>query len=124
MAFSGDIGALGGIARELEQRTDAMRTLPGRAAEAIRSVAAAQLGAGLSPYGEPWPARRDGGRALAGAAAHVRVEARGDAVVAVLDEVGEHHQARRPLIPTDARGLPPAWQAELDRVVDEAMGGR
>jgi hypothetical protein len=122
MSLSGDL-SLSAIGRELEQRRDAMRTLPRAAATALSAVSAAQLAAGVSPYGEPWPPRQDGGRALAGAAGHVRVAASGRRVVATLDQVGEHQQARRPMIPTEARGLPPAWRAELDRVTDETMGG-
>jgi len=75
-------------------------------ASAVESQLRATAGAGQAPDGTPWPPKKDGGRALANAAAAISASAVGAVVVVVLSgpEVFHHFGAqgkpRRQIIPT------------------------
>lgn len=98
---------------ELDAMIARLRRLPGmaarvakRAAPLVREALAKTTNAGTAPDGTPWPARKkDGGRALANAAAALTVEASGAVILATVDgPEAIHHKGskrlpRRPQLP-------------------------
>lgn len=78
------------------RRVEGLRAINEEAAkEAAPDVLAAlqeTAAAGTAPTGEPWPAKADGGRALAGAAKAIKVTTKGTQVVATIGPPeGYHH---------------------------------
>lgn len=92
------------------------------AAPLMQDAAREAANAGVDPNGKPWPAKKDGTRALEHAADHVRAESHGDRVDLIVDgpefwhqtikEGGPHPQ--RKLIPSVGDALPPALKAAAD----------
>lgn len=116
MSLRGDIGAvtrLAGAARGIPQR---LPDIAASSAAGIRSIVAAQLAARQNPYGESWPEAREGSSGPS--RDHVDVVASGNSVRAVL---GHGQRKRQLVIPTEARGIPDAWRAELERNAERAL---
>jgi hypothetical protein len=115
-----------------------LRTLPEDAAKIaapiVERIARESAAAGVAPDGTPWPAKKGGGRALAGAAAALTARAVGRTVVLilkgpyVLHSIGKGHAPRRQILPDTGTGeLPPNMAAALREaattVFRRAMGG-
>jgi len=109
----------------------ALGTLPERvaklAAPKIEAALRASAAAGTSPTGAPWaPRKKDGGRAMAGAASAISVEAIGPVVRVKLTgpEVFHHYAARgetrRQVIPDTGIDAVPAVANALDAALEEA----
>ena len=91
--------------------------MPARVAkEAAPLVEAAIKGtaaAGTDPLGRPWQPKKDGGRPLVNAAAHIKTRAVGNLVATTLSgpdvfhHLGSGHSPRRQILP-DGASVPPA----------------
>ena len=119
----------------LEEMIAAQRMMGRRLAERTAEIAApllearlkASAAAGTSPDGQPWAARKDGGRAMANAAKAISVKAIGDVVRVTLDgpEVFWHYGARgaprRPVIPDGGGPMSRLVQTVLDEASAKAF---
>lgn len=108
------------------------------AAPRLETIAKNRAAAGVDPSGAAWkPRKKDGGRALANAAAHVRAEAKGSIVTLVLDgpeywsqkAAPEGSLPQRKVIPDVGDALPDDMRAELELVTQQTIaemtgGGR
>lgn len=78
------------------RRVESMRTLNEDAAKAAAPLVLEALQetarAGTDPYGVPWPPKKDGGKALAGAADAIEISTKGPQVIARIGPPeGYHH---------------------------------
>ncbi len=90
--------------------------------EAIKKTAAA----GTTIDGDPWPAKRDGARALPNAAGSISAVANGAAVIVTLAGNYVFHNSakgpdRRRILPDSGAGIPPAIAAVLQRATEQAF---
>jgi hypothetical protein len=81
------------------------------AAPEVEKAARATAAAGTDPYGKPWPAKKDGGRPMVNAAAHVTAEAAGPTIAIKLTGPDVFHhfaqrEPRRQVIPDGEGGMP------------------
>ena len=102
----------------LDAHVARLRSLKGLVAEAMPELAAAtqsefqaSAAAGTDPEGNPWPLKKDGGRALINAAGKITAQAVGLVIVAVVSGIDAiHHHGtwkdpRRQILPTK-NGMP------------------
>lgn len=103
------------------------------AAPRLEAIAKQRAAAGVDPSGSAWkPRKKDGGRALANAEAHVHAEASGNIVALVVDGAEYFHQKakadaslpQRKIIPDVGDALPEDMRAELDAVTAEVLARR
>lgn len=91
--------------------------------EAVKATAEA----GTTPDGTPWEPRKDGGRALANAAAALSTRAVGDVVQVTLrapeaiHNFGTGHVPRRQILPDGGAGIPQNVADALDRACTEGF---
>lgn len=91
--------------------------------QSVRATAAA----GQSPEGQPWAPRKDGGRAMAGAAGAVSVRVNGTVVRVVLEgpevywHFGSRGAPRRPVIPDAGGPMPASVARALEQATAEAL---
>jgi hypothetical protein len=97
------------LARMVE-RVRALRTIETKVAAAARgpveAAARATAAAGTTPEGSAWAARKDGARALAGAAGAVLVRVVGGSLQIVLRHPYVFHQKTRQVIPVEGDEIP------------------
>jgi hypothetical protein len=119
----------------LEEMIDRARSLQGlhelaasKAAKKLAQALKATAAAGTTPDGKGWAPTKAGGRAMAGAAGHVRVMALGPVVRVVLDgfEVYHHYgkgktEVRRQVIPDAGAGVPELVARIVKEAADEAF---
>lgn len=96
------------------------------AAPLVEAELRATAAAGTDPDGHPWPQRKAGGRAMAGAASHITCVARGPVVRATLNgpDVFHHFGARgepRRQVLTDPGAIPAGVAKALDRAAAQAF---
>jgi hypothetical protein len=135
---SGDFGGLADAVTKI----GALEGLPDRIADRLPAEFSAlldeQFSTGVDPYGDPWapladstiatgrspPPLTDTGAMHASAV----VSASGGVVTMSVDDPAGFHQTgtrnmpAREVLPTDARGLPPAYELAIVRVATEAAG--
>lgn len=103
-----------------------------RATGYIAGVLDEQFVVGADPYGDPWKNLASGGPShltdTGAMHASSRVTARGSDIVIDVPDPGGYHQTgtrympARPVEPTQARGLPPAYEiAILRAIADEGL---
>lgn len=113
-------------AADLRRLSQALPEIATRAAPGIQADATATASAGTTPSGAAWPPRKDGGRALAGAAGELSVAASGAAVRVTLagpsaiHHNGESNGPRRQVIPDDGE-VPEGYARALDEAFREAV---
>jgi hypothetical protein len=128
MRLVGNPSDLEQVATKIRGLGGAASKIAAKAAPAIRRVQVSQIGGSQTPYGEPWAPLVDGGSADPAIASRVDVHAEGASVVAETDAVaGYHHSGTsrmvaRPILPSEARGIPDTWRRELDTAADAVMG--
>jgi hypothetical protein len=99
------------------------------AARAVEEAARANVSAGLAPDGTPWPAKKDGSKALKNGAAAVHAVATGSGVLLSVEGVEAYHQRyregaahpRRQLIPDQGDPIPEYIDRALGAAVDETV---
>lgn len=99
--------------------TDIARAARGPVEEAARATAAA----GTTPDGSAWAVRKDGARALAGAAGGVVVRVVGAALQVVVRHPYVFHQKTRQVIPVEGDEIPPGIAAAIKRAALETFRG-
>jgi hypothetical protein len=113
--------------------TDLVRDVAPECAHVVEDVIKAQIAAGTDPYGAAWPAKKDGGKPLAGAGKAVYAAAIGKRVFVRLHGVDARHSigwarggVRRQILPD--RGIPPKMATALVDTIGDAyknhMGAR
>lgn len=112
------------MARMIE-RARALRTLETDIAQAARGpvedAARATAGAGTTPDGSAWAARKDGGRALAKAAEGVFVRVVGATLQVVCRAPYVFHQKSRQVIPSAGDDTPSPMAAAIKRAAVAAF---
>jgi len=104
------------------------------AAPRLEAIAKKRAAAGVDPGGVAWkPRKKDGGRAYANAAEHVRAESNGNIVTLVLEGGGEYFGQKaerdaslpqRKIIPNVGDALPTDMRDELAAVTAEVLARR
>ena len=124
MGFTG-LEQLESLERRLEDLPERAAT---RAAPELLRVAQAQWAAGQAPGGETWPLTKEGRVALTSLTRKATARADGAVVELELPDELAYHQAptqsghpRRPTLPNEGEGLPPAWEEPLVDVVDAEL---
>lgn len=94
-----DLSSLDGLIRKLRQARGFLVKAAPAAAAAMQGALRATAAAGTAPDGSPWaPRKRDGGRALAGAASAITVRPVGTVLLAKLRFPEVIHDAGNPPI--------------------------
>lgn len=103
-----------------------------RASLRIATIIDEQFAAGTDPYGDPWKNLAKGGPShltdTGAMHAGVRVTSSGSDIVINVPDPGGYHQTgtrympARPLEPTQARGLPPAYEVAIMQAVADVAG--
>lgn len=97
------------------------------AAPLIEAEAKRTAAAGTTPDGEPWAAKKDGGRALANAADHVSAKANGTLVIVELEgpdyfhNFGLGHNPKRQVIADKADEMPEGIARAVEKATDAAF---
>ncbi len=142
--LTGDFIGLADVIGDLEGMTDLVDDICIEASEEIELAIDSQFTLGTDPYGTPWaplkastlrrhPHRHDPPLTdTEGMRRSVTVQATMASIgVTVADPAGYHqdgtdHMVARPIIPSDAHGLPPTWEAAIreagQRVMDRRWG--
>lgn len=126
----GDPRELDRMAADIRRRANVAPAIAAAAAPRLRAVQAAQIAGARTPYGAAWAPLADGGAAKTDIAARVELRAEGASIVTETDTVASFHNSgtsrmpARPLIPSEAGGIPEAWRRELDAAADKVMGER
>lgn len=113
---------------------NAARDVAVEAAPRVERALKETASAGTDPYGNPWPAKKDGGRALVHAADAIVCTADGEAVVAKVTGLHAIHNAgtphrlpQRQLLPDGGDGMPPkiakVMRDSAATVFQRALGG-
>lgn len=128
---TGDFRGLAEVIGELEGMTDLADDIAIESSAAIEEAIDSQFTLGTDPYGTPWaplkestkrrwPGRDNPPLTASGAMrGSVVVSATmGKIEVIVADPAGYHqdgtkHMVARQIIPTDAQGIPPSWEAAI-----------
>jgi hypothetical protein len=133
---TGDFAGLDALRGALEGLEDVVPRICDRAGEKIEAAVDAQFAAGTDPYGAPWAPLASGAAShltkSGGMRASVVVVVGTDRIETIVaDPAGYHqtgtrHMPARPVIPTEAKGLPDTWDAAITdaglEVLDEAWG--
>jgi hypothetical protein len=95
---------------------DSLPKIAARAAEALRPVIDAQIGARVNPYGEPWapPSPRS-----KGTPEEVALEIEG---LSIRASVGHEQRRKHMVVPVEELGLPDTWREVLDTAVVGVLG--
>ncbi len=142
--LEGDFAGLAAVIGELEGMADLVGDICVESSAEIEQAIDSQFTLGTDPYGKAWaplkastlkrhPHRHDPPLTDTGAMrSSVTVQATMDFIgVTIADPAGYHqdgtdHMVSRPIIPSDARGIPPAWEAAIRdagmRVIDRRWG--
>lgn len=97
------------------------------AAPIVLKVAQDFARAGTTPYGEPWPAKKRGGRPLVNSAKALSAVASGAIIritlkgVEVLHNFGTNALPVRQILPNRRDALPPAYAAAVKQAADKAF---
>lgn len=102
-----------------------------RAAPLLDEAVKRTASAGQDPEGHPWPARKDGGRALERAADHITTRAAGNLVRMTLTGPDVFHhfgatrgQVRRQIIPDAGAEIPASVVAVLTQAARDEIAAR
>ena len=116
---------------EMIRNVAALERLPERtaaiAAEKLGELVARTAAAGTSPDGEAWAPRKEGGRAMVNAAAHVSARAYGDVVRITLrgpdvfHQFGTRGEPRRAVIPESGAAMPASVAQVLEQASRQAF---
>jgi hypothetical protein len=122
-----DIGAL-------RAAQDEVRALAGVTAQIAREVrpelerfAFGAIGGRITSYGVPWAPLKSGGEASTTIADRMKVVDVGSKIRVRLDRVASYHDrgtrkmVARPIIPTDAQGIPQPWRTEITKTAAKIM---
>ncbi len=117
-----DLAGLDGLISKLRRSREFIARAAPAAAEAMAAELRATAAAGTSPDGTPWAPRKDGGRALANAAAAITVRAVGTVLLARAQHPYGIHNAgagktlpRRQVLPRG--GIPPRVAEAIKRAL-------
>lgn len=132
MGLSGGFDGLNDAQVAIQSLDDIPERVAQRTAVEIAGVLDEQFAAGVDPYGDPWADLKRGGRShlTESGAMHAgsTVYARGKDVVVHVPDPGGFHQSgtrymvARPVEPTAARGMPPAYELAFMRAAaDEGL---
>lgn len=98
-----------------------------KGAVAVLDVAKSEAAAGVSPTGQAWTPKKDGGRPLANAAAHLTARALGNIIqltlkgVDVIHNFGTSRQPKRQIIPDAGAGIPAAFANAVEEAAIKAF---
>lgn len=123
---------------DMVARLRRLAELPAEAAKLgaplVEAAIKASATAGTTPDGSPWPAKKDGGRPLANAAAAITSKAVSTTIVTtltgpeVIHNFGTERLPKRQILPDGGAGLPPKVAAAVDQAATKAfdaiMGAR
>lgn len=125
--MDGDAALADMIARLRRLGSEGLELAAREARPLVEAAAKATAAAGTDPYGNPWPLRKDGQRAIPDAAAAVDVVVRGPNLIiqahrgaAVQNSLAGTRYGRQ-VIPDAARGLPPGMSAALREGASRAL---
>lgn len=108
------------------ERVRALRTIETDVAQAARgpveAAARATAAAGTTPDGAAWASRKDGARALAGAAGGVVVRVVGAALQIVVQHPYVLHQKSRQVIPVEGDEIPAGVAAAIRAAAIKVFG--
>lgn len=112
-------------ARALE---DAESAIAKEAAPRVLAALQATARAGTTPTGKPWPATKEGGRALVNAASHLAAKALGSVVKVTLTGVDVIHNAgtgwipKRRILPETGEAVPPVVAKAVEDAARAVLG--
>jgi hypothetical protein len=130
MGITGSFAELDDAIAQLQSLSQATERVAVRATPELSQVAHAQWAAGKGPDGTAWPLAKDGKVPLTDATSKITLAPSGRAIVATAPDVLKYHQdggsrlPRRPIFPDEGAPLPPAWQAPLEKALQEEIEGR
>lgn len=133
---TGDFAGLETLRGALEGLEDVIPRICDKAGEKIEAAVDAQFSAGTDPYGTPWAPLASGQPShltkSGGMRSSVVVVVGTDRIETIVADPAGYHQGgtrrmvARPIIPTEARGLPDTWDDAITEagleVLDEAWG--